>query len=283
MLKKILLLSICYFFISGLSNHTSAEQKDALYPIISYDIQPLYWSTADKIIPRYSKFSIIDIETGREFHVQRRAGSQHADVQPLTTADTKIMKEIYKGKWSWKRRAIIVMVNDQWIAASMHGMPHGAGVLNNNFPGHFCIHFLGSTTHKTDKMDLSHKLMVYKAAGILPDYLSHLNPNELIQSFVAGLKEQDTFILSQVTIGHISWKKELTSLENITLTHINVNMDKDEIWKNNRIDAEVEWQVYIKNSKPIKQNKKLTLIRSSPLEPWKVVVEKNYFSKNQEI
>ncbi len=39
------------------------------------------------------------------------------------------MKEIYGGKWSWKRRAIIVIHQDQWIAASMHGMPHGAGVM----------------------------------------------------------------------------------------------------------------------------------------------------------
>ena len=57
------------------------------------------------------------------------------------------MKTIYNGKWSWKRRAILIITHDQLLAASMHGMPHGAGALKNGFPGHFCVHFYGSTTH----------------------------------------------------------------------------------------------------------------------------------------
>ena len=42
-----------------------------------------------------------------------------------------------------KRRAIIVLIDEnQIIAASMYGrMPHGAGALQNGFPGHFCVHF----------------------------------------------------------------------------------------------------------------------------------------------
>ena len=51
------------------------------------------------------------------------------------------MKEIY-GEWSWERRAIIVVVGGRRIAASMAGMPHGAGLIkDNDFPGHFCVHF----------------------------------------------------------------------------------------------------------------------------------------------
>ena len=55
-----------------------------------------------------------------------------------------MMKKIYHNQWSWKRRAIIVLIDHQMIAASMHGMPHGAGALQNDFPGHFCVHFSGS-------------------------------------------------------------------------------------------------------------------------------------------
>ena len=114
--------------------------EENIYSPISFDIQLLSWNVINERIPKYSKFTILDIETGNQFKVQRRAGSQHADVQPLTVKDTKIMKEIYEGKWSWRRRAILIMVNDQWFAASMHGMPHGAGALANNFPGIFvCI------------------------------------------------------------------------------------------------------------------------------------------------
>lgn len=61
------------------------------------------------------------METGLQFQVQRRAGKNHADVQPLTKQDTAVMKQIYQGKWSWKRRAILVRKDDQFLAASMHG------------------------------------------------------------------------------------------------------------------------------------------------------------------
>ncbi|MDQ7862438.1 hypothetical protein RCO48_19805 [Peribacillus frigoritolerans] len=49
------------------------------------------------------------------------------------------------------------MINNQMIAASMHGMPHGAGALQNGFSGHFCVHFSGSITHRLKNEDLSHK------------------------------------------------------------------------------------------------------------------------------
>lgn len=109
---------------------------------IGLPIQMLPWKEAKEHLPKFKKFTVLDVDTGKRFDVQRRAGSEHADVQPLTKEDTKTMKEIYNGKWSWKRRAIIVISDGEWIAASMHGMPHGAGALSNNFPGHFCIHFL---------------------------------------------------------------------------------------------------------------------------------------------
>lgn len=107
----------------------------------------LSWEEIDEIIPRFTTFTITDLETGLRFKAQRRAGNNHADVQPVTKADTAIMKEVYGGKWSWKRRAILVHYNGHAIAASMHGMPHGGGALANGFPGHFCIHFKDSLTH----------------------------------------------------------------------------------------------------------------------------------------
>src|SRR4051794_33771398 len=90
----------------------------------SFKIKVLPWERVNTILPKKSKFSIIDVESGLFFNVQRRAGNSHADVQPLTLKDTNIMKTIYDGKWSWRRRAIIVLANDRMIAASMHGMPH---------------------------------------------------------------------------------------------------------------------------------------------------------------
>ncbi|MFH5182160.1 hypothetical protein ACHHV8_05700 [Paenibacillus sp. TAB 01] len=62
------------------------------------------WEQAKQILPKFTKFKVTDMETGLSFHVQRRAGSSHADVQPLTKEDTAIMKQIYGGAWSWARR-----------------------------------------------------------------------------------------------------------------------------------------------------------------------------------
>jgi hypothetical protein len=98
--------------------------------------------------------------------VQRRGGSKHADCQPLTAEDTAVMRKIYGGQWSWARRAIVVSLDGKHMAASMNGMPHGAGAIkNNDFDGHFCIHFLNSRTHESNKLDSAHQAMVKKAAG----------------------------------------------------------------------------------------------------------------------
>lgn len=127
----------------------------------------IVWSKANKLFTLYTKATITDVDTGSSFQVQRRGGSLHADVQPLTKTDTATMKKIYGGSWSWNRRAIIVSVGGKRLAASMNGMPHGSGAIkDNNFPGHFCIHFQNSQTHGTKQVDPDHQAAVKKAAGI---------------------------------------------------------------------------------------------------------------------
>ncbi len=164
--------------------------------LFNFKIEMLPWEKVNAILPNQSKFEIIDVESGLVFKVQRRAGTQHADVQPLTKEDTQIMKKIYQNQWSWKRRAIIVLIEDQMIAASMHGMPHGAGALPNNFPGHFCVHFSGSITHRLKNEDLSHKLMILKAAGKVDKYITTVNPYELIKIFSIAINQGDSDILA---------------------------------------------------------------------------------------
>jgi len=128
----------------------------------------LVWEEVDKIFPMYATAKITDIYTGASFNVQRREGISHVDAQPLTAEDTAIMKKIYGGRWSWERKGIIVEIQGYRIAASMHGMPHGSGKIDdNNFPGHFCIHFLGSSIH-SGSMDIRHHREILKAAGKLP-------------------------------------------------------------------------------------------------------------------
>ncbi|WLD92756.1 hypothetical protein [Alkalihalobacillus sp. AL-G] len=165
------------------------------------------WEETKSIIPKGSEFEVIDIETGLFFKVQRRAGSKHADVQPLTKTDTAIMKAIYNGKWSWKRRAIYIMKDGHVIAASMHGMPHGAGALVNNFPGHFCIHLPGSTTHTSRKEDPTHQLMILKAAGKLDHYIEKANSEQLADVFMNAVNQEDHSIVRKTIEKRLSDEK----------------------------------------------------------------------------
>ena len=232
-------------------------------------IEMLPWEKVNGILPKYSKFTVLDVETGKMFKVQRRAGNRHADVQPLTSKDTKIMKKIYGGEWSWKRRAIIVIHHDQWIAASMHGMPHGAGALENNFPGHFCIHFYGSTTHGTKSMDLSHKLMILKAAGNLQEYVDSADPYELINAYVAGFKQQDSRIISTISLQQIDWKEHIQSIENINLNSISMLPVEDLVNEISlQVPVEIEWMS--NNSQRKYFNGNIYLYRFSPADAWKI-------------
>lgn len=277
-MKKVLLVVLASFCFTFNSSITKAAEDE-----IGMPIEMLHWKEVNKILPRFVKFTVLDVETGMKFNVQRRAGRDHADVQPLTEDDTKIMKKIYNGKWSWKRRAIIIISDGEWIAASMHGMPHGAGALANNFPGHFCIHFYGSTTHRTNSMDLSHKLMILKAAGKLDEYAATANPDKVISAFIAGLKQQDPFVVSSVSLREMSLK-EMSMIENANLASVNKKWKQqmDERWVLD-IPVEVEW--YIKNKGKKIYRGSIRVVRMSPMGPWKVdavtFMEKNKFSKKK--
>lgn len=229
----------------------------------------LSWEKVNKILPKYSKFTVVDAETGLKFRVQRRAGSRHADVQPLTSKDTKVMKQIYNGKWSWRRRAIFVVDGKQKIPASMHGMPHGAGALKNNFPGHFCIHFYGSTTHRTNHMDLSHKLMILKAAGRLEEHLAKPDPYEVVNAYVAGLKEQDETIMSVVSLQKLNWPELLNNIEAIRISDMTVLPLEDlssELQLS--IPIHVDWYIQDQGVKRFRGN--IEVVRFSQFDAWKV-------------
>ncbi|REK74287.1 hypothetical protein [Paenibacillus paeoniae] len=159
----------------------------------------LSWQEAKRVIPRKTNLTVIDLETGLRFNAQRRAGSSHADVQPLTKADTETMKQIYNGTWSWHRRAILVEANGRTLAASMHGMPHGGdGIPGNGFSGHFCIHFQGSTTHGKGNIDLGHQLMIAKASGTLGSFMSELDPYDTINTFFLANTYDDRALMHRV-------------------------------------------------------------------------------------
>lgn len=148
-----------------------------------------WWTDVQTIFPRGKEAIVVDFKTGKSFNIKRTYGGNHADCETLTKEDTKMMKEIWGGTWSWDRRPVLIVVGDRKIAASMIGMPHagldaypadvqvkgrsggfGTGInldtiKGNGIDGHFCVHFLNSRTHGTNKLDVKHQENIKIAAG----------------------------------------------------------------------------------------------------------------------
>lgn len=230
--------------------------------------QAVPWEQVKKSFARMDYATVIDLETGEHFDVQRRAGSRHADVQPLTRSDTMTMKHIYQGKWSWKRRAILVEVDGIYYAASMHGMPHGAGAIKGNeFPGHFCIHFFGSSTHRRTEPDPSHSLMILKASGALANTMSGASPEELVGYFLTATHEHDDHAMRMATDG-FDLPTRLGSVVSIKKTEVVIPSDE-----RGPFLVEIPVQVDYFTQHGGNQSERWTFIlrRSSPLERWRIV------------
>jgi peptidoglycan hydrolase-like protein with peptidoglycan-binding domain len=130
-------------------------------------VQAVPWSIVNQLWKNGEIARIIDVDTGKSFQVKRLFGYYHADVEPLTKYDTRTFLEINGGHWSWARRAVIIQLHNLYIAASTNGMPHGRrSIYDNNFPGQFCAHFLGSRIHQDSRVDSEHQAMIEKAAAI---------------------------------------------------------------------------------------------------------------------
>lgn len=126
------------------------------------------WSQVTNIFSRGKTATVYDFDTGISWTVKRTGGSKHADVEPVSAADTAKYKQAL-GKYyqNWKRHACIVVVGGYRLAASYHGYPHGYDAISgNNLTGHYCIHFKNSRTHVSNKVDPDHQACVRKAAGL---------------------------------------------------------------------------------------------------------------------
>lgn len=110
---------------------------------------------------------VTDVNTGISFKVKRWSGGSHADVEPLTAADTAAMCKIYNVKTAqeisdkdlYQRHPILVTIGNRSFAASMYGVPHnypaGDTISDNDFYGQFCIHFVNSKTHGSGVVDVA--------------------------------------------------------------------------------------------------------------------------------
>jgi hypothetical protein len=127
-----------------------------------------WWTEAQYVFLINKVATVTDFKTGRSFQVKRTIGANHSDTEPLTAADAAIIKEVWGGQYSWAERAVIVNVDGRKIAGSMASMPHDIEYIkDNNFPGHFDIHFRNSTRHVDGTVSEAHQRQIQIAAGLI--------------------------------------------------------------------------------------------------------------------
>lgn len=151
--------------IKAIWGKNAANYKE---PEAKYKTETLDWFKDGKRIFGQAgiTFKVKDVATGKVWTCRRLYSGNHLDAEPLTAKDTEIMKSAYGGAFNYHRRAVLVMYNGHVYAGSMYGEPHGDyQIKNNNFNGQFCIHFSGSKTSATKKVDSEHQNAIKKAQG----------------------------------------------------------------------------------------------------------------------
>ena len=151
--------------VAGSATLKKIESVEASASSGKITTERLDWFNGGKyVIPNGAVFQIKDVSTGLIFSARRQSGGNHMDAEPLTAEDTAILKKINGGTFSWRRRAVLVKYNGHVYAASIYSEPHGTNtILDNNFDGQFCLHFYGSKTHGTDRVDADHQKCVEQA------------------------------------------------------------------------------------------------------------------------
>ena len=147
------------------ANNPGSSTVAVLYPVEKID---WYTGGIQKIWKSGTVAVITDVYTGISFRAQRLYGDNHADCEPLTTADTAAYCKIYKVSTpqqisdqeqkleSWRRRPLWVTVGGRTFCASMYGIPHnypGDRIPDNGFNGQFCVHFTNSKKHNNPEVD----------------------------------------------------------------------------------------------------------------------------------
>lgn len=172
----------------------ASEEAESIEEEIEYEVLGAadWFSTAQYILKRGDTALITDVETGRSFYIVRTYGTNHADVEPLTQEDADAIWQIWGG-WSWTRRAVTVTVDNVVMAASMAAMPHAGldsqpanayvsgrsggygygqnldAIKGNGVDGHMDLHFSGSRTHTSNRVNSDHQNMVLVASSFISE------------------------------------------------------------------------------------------------------------------
>lgn len=134
-----------------------------------YPVEKIDWFTGgiQQLWPKGANYKIYDVKTGIVWWAHRWSGAYHADIEPLTAADTARLCKIYgvsdaqeiADKNLWQRRPCLVTIGTRTFACSLDGMPHnpdGDTIPDNNMTGQICLHFTNSKGHESGAVSSSH-------------------------------------------------------------------------------------------------------------------------------
>ena len=142
-----------------------------------YPVEKVDWYAGDisTFWGRGETAILTDVKTKISFRVKRWAGGYHADVEPLTAAETDAMCRVYGvsnaqqilEKNLYQRRPVWITLKGRSFAASIYGVPHnypeGDTIPDNNFNGQFCVHFVASRLHTGGNVDADHQRAINEA------------------------------------------------------------------------------------------------------------------------
>lgn len=147
----------------GEGNYENLEMT--LYPAEKID-----WFTGgiQQLWPKGANYKIYDVKTGIVWWAHRWSGGYHADIEPLTAADTARLCRMYgvskasdiNYKDHWHRRPSLVTIGNRTFACSLDGVPHnpdGDTIDDNDMIGQVCLHFTNSKGHESGKVSETHQ------------------------------------------------------------------------------------------------------------------------------
>ena len=166
--------------ISALQNSIIAKIGGKIsYDSVVYDVD---WFTAQKTDGLFKKMgftagttgTLTDLRTGITINIRIQSAGNHIDAEPSKAEDTVKLCIIYgvsePGDISYKRRPMLMTIDKRQFVCSMYGVPHGdQKIHDNNYEGQFCLHFSGSKTHGTGKVDQDHQTTITEAIQKVKD------------------------------------------------------------------------------------------------------------------
>ena len=100
----------------------------------------------NNLIKRNDAFIVTDVATGLQIKFKMMGGMNHADVEPLTSAETEKLKKLFPS-WNWTPRPVVIFHKGINFAASLSGMPHSYDTVANGVEGHFDLYLYNSRNH----------------------------------------------------------------------------------------------------------------------------------------